>query len=171
MYEQCLNKLLPGRNMSFQLMIQRRGSRHVHRLTPSGAQAPALLTWMRKVPLVLEPNFFFIYQYLRIKITLSLSSIPPKCVLISDGAFILVLVRISPDMLRGAHNPHAPLPPPPPLSAQAVLSARPNVCRLLLWPAASDNRCLCNPPTLFGDKLITTLAPLKTLRRNWSDVS
>ena len=88
MYEQCLNKLLPGRNMSFQLMIQRRGSRHVHRLTPSGAQAPALLTWMRKVPLVLEPNFFFIYQYLRIKITLSLSSIPPKCVLISDGAFI-----------------------------------------------------------------------------------
>ena len=65
--------------MSFQLMIQRRGSRHVHRLTPSGAQAPALLTWMRKVPLVLEPIFFFIHQYLRIKITLSVINSLQMC--------------------------------------------------------------------------------------------
>ena len=139
MYEQCLNKLLPGRNMSFQLMIQRRGSRHVHRLTPSGAQAPALLTWMRKVPLVLEPIFFFIYQYLRIKMTLSLSSIPPKCVLISDGAFIFSSCEnFAPTCSAALISPHRappslspPPPPPPPLSAHAVLSARPNGCSLL----------------------------------------
>src|SRR4029434_225455 len=84
---------------------------------------------MRKVPLLLEPNFFFIHQYLRIKITLSVINSPQMCFDIWRGIYLSSCQNFAPTC--SAHQPHAPLPPPPPpLSAHAVLSARPNGCSL-----------------------------------------
>src|SRR4029434_1121328 len=56
------------------------------------------------------------------------------------GHLFEFLWEFRPNMLRGAHKPYAPLPPPPPLSAHGVLSARPNGCSLWAetgadWPS------------------------------------
>jgi len=82
----------------------------LYRWTPSGAQAPPLLNWMRKVALSAGGQFFFINKYLRIKNPLR-HQFPPKCVLISDEAFIWVLVIILP------HEP-------PPRPSSLLLLAR-----------------------------------------------
>ena len=103
-----------------------------------------------KVPFFSWAQFFFSFiNIFRIQISFSVINFP-KCVLISEGLFIWVLVRISP-----RHAPRhrrririlclcsrvltSPRRASPSSSPTSVLSARPHRCRLRLhWPAASD---------------------------------
>ena len=103
-----------------------------------------------KVPFFSWAQFFFSFiNIFRIQISFSVINFP-KCVLISEGLFIWVLVRISPRHAprhrrririlclcsRVLTSPHRASPSSSPTS---VLSARPHRCRLRLhWPAASD---------------------------------
>src|SRR4029434_1270060 len=81
---------------------------HVHRYTPSGAQAPALLPWMRKVPLLLEPNVFFIHQYLRIKMTLSVINSPQMCFDIWRGIYLSSCQNFAPTCSAALTSPTRP---------------------------------------------------------------
>src|SRR4029434_8631558 len=68
---------------------------------------------MRKVPVLLEPNVFFIHQYLRIKMTLSVINSPQMCFDIWRGIYLSSCQNFAPTCSPCSLHSRAPCPPPP----------------------------------------------------------
>jgi len=118
---------------------------------------------MRKVPFRLDPHFFFINKYLRIKNTLC-HQFPPNVFWYLTGHLFEFLWEFRPDMLRAAHEPplHTSLcllTPHPLHLERSAPRATPNGSAYFSSDTQHQTnrscRCLCNPKTLFYDKLTT----------------
>ena len=88
----------------------------------------ALLPWMRKVPLLLEPNFFFIHQYLRIKIALSVINSPQMCFDIWWGIYLSSCENFAPTCSAALTSPRRA--PPSSSSTKCSCSAERQANRL-----------------------------------------
>jgi len=95
-----------------------------------------LLPWMREVPFLLEPTFF-IHQYLRIKVTLSVINSPQMCFNIRRGIYLSSCENFAPTCSATPLPPSPPLPPP-----RSAPRATKRVHLLLLWPAAPDTQVM-----------------------------
>jgi len=130
--------------------------------------------YMRKVTLLLELHFFFINQYLRIKLTLSVINSPQMCLDICRGIYLSSCENFASTCSATLTSPgRAPATPSLLLHLErSAPRATKRVHLLLLSPTASQtgHGGVC-ALTLFDETLTTSiLAPLKKLRHNRSDI-